>query len=73
MKVTGYPRDQIGQILRILEPARSAGTMAYRGAPEEDGAGLYRSGTQIDVLTIPMCCMTKEDHHEGRNRPRSTS
>jgi hypothetical protein len=35
----------MGQILRSPEPAGSAGTMAYRGALEEDSAALYRSET----------------------------
>jgi hypothetical protein len=53
-EVPGYPSDQMGQILRCLEPAGSAGTMAYRGAPEEDGAALYRSGTR-DKAKSPVC------------------
>jgi hypothetical protein len=45
LEVPGYSRDQIGQILRSLELAGSARTMAYREAPEEDSAAIYRSGS----------------------------
>jgi hypothetical protein len=40
LEVPGYPRDQTEEILQSPEPARSAGTTAYRGALEEDGAAL---------------------------------
>jgi hypothetical protein len=45
-EVPGYPRDQTGHILQSPKLARSVGTVAYRGAPEEDGAELYRSRTR---------------------------
>jgi hypothetical protein len=35
----------MGQMLQSIEPVRSAGPTSYRGAPEKDGATLYRSGT----------------------------
>jgi hypothetical protein len=44
----------MGQILRSLEPAESEGTMVYRGALEEDGAALYRSGIQ-DMAKSLVC------------------
>jgi hypothetical protein len=51
-EVPGYPRDQIGQILRSPKPAKSAGTMAYRGASEEDGIALYKSGFQDKAKSL---------------------
>jgi hypothetical protein len=36
----------MGLILRSPEPAGSAGTMVYRGVPEEVGATLYGSGAR---------------------------
>jgi hypothetical protein len=54
LEVPGYLRDQIGQILQSLEPARSVGTTTYKGAPEEDGATLYRSRTR-DEAKFPVC------------------
>jgi hypothetical protein len=53
-EVPGYPRDQTGQILGSLELAGLVGTMVYRGASEEDGATLYRSGT-LDKVKSPVC------------------
>jgi hypothetical protein len=44
-EVPGYPKDQMGQILRSPEPTGSVGTMVYRVAPEKDGATLYKLGT----------------------------
>jgi hypothetical protein len=43
----------MGQILRSTEPARSVGTTACRGVPEEVGATLYRSGT-LDKAKSPV-------------------
>jgi hypothetical protein len=53
-EVLGYPRDQTRQILRSPESIESAGTMAYKGALEEDGAALYRLGT-LDKAKSPVC------------------
>jgi hypothetical protein len=44
----------MGQILQSLELTGSAGTMVYRGALEEDGVALYRSGTR-DNTKSPVC------------------
>jgi hypothetical protein len=51
-EILGYSKDQTGQILLSPEPAGSAGTMAYRGAPGEYGAALYRLGTQDRVKSL---------------------
>jgi hypothetical protein len=51
-EVPGYPRDQMGQILRSSKPAGSVGTMVYRGALEEDGAALYKSRTQDKAKSL---------------------
>jgi hypothetical protein len=49
LEVPGYPREQMGLILQSPEPAGSAGTMVYRGVPEEVGATLYGSGARGKV------------------------
>jgi hypothetical protein len=46
LEVPGNLRDQMVQILQSPELAKSVGTMAYMGAPEEDGAALYILGTR---------------------------
>jgi hypothetical protein len=46
LEVPDYLRNQTGQVLRSLKPARSVGTIVYRGALEEDVAALYISGTR---------------------------
>jgi hypothetical protein len=45
-EVPSYLRDQMGQIFRSPQPARSAGTTTYRGISEEVGTTLYGLGTQ---------------------------
>jgi hypothetical protein len=51
-EVPGYPRDQIGQILRSPEPAKSGGTTVYRGGPEMVGASLCGSETQDKAKSV---------------------
>jgi hypothetical protein len=46
LEVPGYPGDQMRQVIRSPEPIGSAGTMAYGGALEKDGAVVNKSGTQ---------------------------
>jgi hypothetical protein len=50
--VSGYPRDQTGQILQSPESTRLVGTMTYRGVPKEVGIALYRSGTQDKAKSL---------------------
>jgi hypothetical protein len=52
LEVPGYPRDQTGYILRSPKAARLVGTVAYMGAPEEDGAALYRLGTRDKAKSL---------------------
>jgi hypothetical protein len=47
LEVPSYLRGQTAQILQSPKLARSAGTTAYRGVPEEVDTTLYGSGTWV--------------------------